>query len=274
MVPISPFSALLVFAGLIAVNGQSTGIETCKPPEHRVVRDFSSLDGRLGSLQISIRPADMSIPQLLCLGRYLRQAHPAWDRATVALFASDAEARDFVALSDRRTNETLRAMVTVEGSESHLTIFPIGLWHRAGEGLTSEFDLNATSRTCRLRLQDRCVLSIPTPIFPPKVLLQQGAGEVTLSARVLPDGHLDSVRVVAVSASSNMAMLLRDQAMREVRMWRVEPAGSTETAQVTLAYEIEPNPAPNTKALQQGGGEISFRLEPPARLVILGTPPK
>jgi hypothetical protein len=262
---------------LVAITG-SLSVRTtlaCDLPTIRVARNFSSVDGGTGSLHVSIDERDMSVERLSCLGRHIRQENASWRDGTVLVFTNFSQARDFVSLQNQRMDATLRAMFTYEEREDRLTVLPMGLSSRGGEDFSSSFTLEDASprKLCRLRLNERCVMQIPRPVYPAPVLEVRGGGDVVVRATVRPDGHMKSVKVARVlAAEPAWAQRLAQRVVADVARWRVEPSTRSDVVEIAFTFLTSDGAAQSEAHHLQEGGTVWFELVNSSHIVIHGLP--
>jgi hypothetical protein len=67
-----------------AVEGRAQA--SCRPVPHYVGQDWIAKGGSRGSAGISLRPADLTLDNLLCLVSTLRREHPEWNDVAVMFF--------------------------------------------------------------------------------------------------------------------------------------------------------------------------------------------
>ena len=230
----------------------------------RTGRNYIPDHGAKGLAQISVKPSDISVRNLLCLVRELRAGAPEWNDVMVLIFTSYEAADNWVVgheMADyagpappfEKWDRQLRATYLFDrtAAEEYLNILPLG-WFSYTDESSTRIDLPAAALPhCRLEIADRCVLSLDRLDYP-DVAARRISGSVTVSGRVTRQGRLTGVRVVAAQSSpaSGKDILVRE-VLANLGTWRVDPASSDGTFETTYAYAIDP-------AVPQGGWQVDL----------------
>jgi hypothetical protein len=229
----------------------------------------------MGLAQISLRPSDITLDNLVCLAQRFRKAHPEWT-SVLLLFFSSREAADNwqVIYGDYdgppppfdKWNKALRAsyFLEVADHEEHLDIMPLG-----SDGATDDYvtriDLPiATTPHCRFEMNSRCLLVFERLGYP-DVHTRKVSGAVTFVGRIGRNGRMTAIRVAeAHSTPSNAEGLIVREALANLTTWQLDPAPREDAFRITYSYVVDPSvdrELPKTQMTLPAG--VTIRGNPP-----------
>jgi hypothetical protein len=240
---------VLVLLALAAGAAEGGAQVNCHPVEYHVGQDWIAKGGSIGSVQISVRPSEHTLDNLLCLLSTLRREHPEWTDVVIVFF-DWAEAADRYhpgwTMADfgetpppfHRYEQHLLAFYSLEAGkrEQYLTVMPFG-WQNGSETYASRLDLTVVppKPRCRVGLKRRCLMSAVSETERVRV-----RGVVTLRARITAEGRVvDVVVEQARSVRPEQREALINAAQSELQSWRLDRAKADESVRVSYAYVPE-----------------------------------
>jgi len=265
-------TSILVSVCLMLCAGRASA--DCTRLPYRTGRNFIAPNGSKGLAQVSLRPSDITLDNLLCLARGFRESHPEWREVVLLFFDSREAAEEYVVgwelaefarpvpqFSSYERRMRAGYYLDVTKPEQFLSITPFGL-NGGPEEFDTRIDLPITTRPhCRYELKDRCLLAADLPGYPNAPLARSGA--VTLSGRIGRDGKLASVRVVeAQSVSPESKDLLIQAALANFKTWQLDSAPPEDTVRITYSYVFDPS-------MSSGPSKVELA---PGRVTITGSP--
>jgi hypothetical protein len=247
----------------------------CTTPRYRKVQDTTSKAG--GSMNLSIRPDDVTLEKLVCLAQTLQKQHELWKNWGVFIFTSDEAAKSFVPPNGSAPGDhlqDLRARANIGNGNLSLTIMPIGYatpyfavtpLGSVGETIyNTRIDLPIRgSAHCRLEMNSRCLLALDPPSYPKEALKARASGKVVLTGAVGRDGKVTATIESAGGRQSAESDPLVRAALENLKSWWLEPLRRQDTFRITYSYVIDP-------ALRPDQFDVTFDL--PNQITIRASP--
>lgn len=255
----------------------------CRVPEYREFVWDLAPGGRYS--QLWVRSRDVTMPNLLCLFRSLRESQPQGTSVWALVFDEEDAARQFfnlspgtdigIALPEERAPDVrgrqarhLRAWDSFNPDEPSdaFVLCPMGwgwAWREACHNRVAPVNGRPGPLVCEQALQERCLLKMDPLEYPPDVRRRHVTGTVTLSGRVNRAGRMTRVRVVtsAPTAAAPHADLVR-MAVANLHSWRVDPGPSNTDVQIAFTYALEKQWKPGLGPPGPDGiGDIEIDLE-------------
>ena len=242
---------ILVGVGFVLAVATSAAAE-CTQLSYHVGRNYIEPNGWKGLIQVSLRPGDITVDNLVCMADGFRTHHPEWADIMLLFFSSEEAADNWqpgygdsdVLLPTEKWDSEMRAayILDVTNPEEHLDIMPLG-WNDGADEYNTRIDLpNATTPPhCRLEIKDRCLLAFTLPAYP-DAWKRSVSGAVTFSGRIGRDGKMAGIRVAeAESTPPDAQTFLIREALANLKTWQLEPRLSEDTFEITYSYVIDPS---------------------------------
>jgi hypothetical protein len=248
----------------------------CRVPPYRVGKVLGYTAPTVIA-DISIRPEDFTIEKLLCLAGALKMRYRHAPEIAVGIFGSHKAAVNFVAPSvEKLPDEDLWASqlhadyyYNAEKGEESVTLIPDLL--SSNPQLSTRIDLPVTGKpSCRLQIQDRCLIAFDHKIFYVQVSKDRSA-KVTLTAEIQQNGSVAGVRLANAETTGSVdERQLAESAIRNLGSWQFERSNTKVPIRVTYSVEWVDTPLNN-------GIDVQFKLPDCVdikRGPLLVTPPK
>jgi hypothetical protein len=203
-----------------------------------------------GEILVSIRPSDLAIDKLVCLGRELRERNPRWRSLGVMIFTSREAARrhqwpgqecDFACV--KRPND-LHAIYDYDRDQhtESLEILPLG--ERSSESWNTTLDIPVGSNShCHLEMDGRCLLSLEWPDYPAVDSKPGTSGRVVLTGIVCPDGRIRRIRVEESDASvAEERKAMENEARKNLSTWHLDARPHEDPIRITYSYQYMSHP--------------------------------
>jgi TonB family protein len=221
----------------------------CRAPGYKVGTDLS--DPEEGLMLLSVRPSDLAIDKLVCLGRKLREGRPRWRSLGVLIFTSREAARYYRPHQECDSAACvnwpfqLHAVYDFErhGHREGLEILPFGAG--SSESLNTILDIPiGSSSHCHLQMNGRCLLSLEWPDYPAVASKAGASGSVVLTGTIGRDGRIGRIRAEGSGGSaSDGRRALENEARQNLSTWRLDARPHEDPIRITYSYVITGLPA-------------------------------
>jgi hypothetical protein len=242
MIRIATVVSLVFVAGPFAF-GQ------CRAPGYKVGTDMSGPEE--GLMLLSVRPGDLAIDKLVCLGQKLRERNPRWRSLGVWVFTSREAARDYRPRGQEcdsgcvKRPDDLHAIYGYDrdGQKESLEILPFG--ERSSESRNTTLDIPVGSNShCHLEMDGRCLLSLEWPGYPATARKAKASGMVVLTGIVGRDGRIRRIRAEDSDASADeKRKAMENEARQNLSTWRLDARPHEDPLRITYSYVITGLPA-------------------------------
>jgi hypothetical protein len=199
---------------------------------------------------LSVRPGDLAIDKLVCLGQKLRERNPRWRSLGVMIFTSREAARhyrppgqecDFACV---KRPDDLHAIYDYDrdGHKEGLEILPEG---EGAESLNTTLDIPISSNShCHLEMDGRCLLSLEWPGYPATARKAKASGTVVLTGIIGRDGRIRRIRAEGADASADeKRKAMENEARQNLSTWRLDARPHEDPLRITYSYVITGLPA-------------------------------
>jgi TonB family protein len=244
----------------------------CRAPTYVVALNFIAPHGSIGTMQVSVDPADVTVETLVCLARILRVEHPEWTDVFVPILDSYEAARSFqpdmsMNLENWRPSDDkhVRAVYFLDSkpAREYLQFTPLG-WEQTyptGDfGTRIDFlAADAVNPRCPVAFGDRCLMALAAYRYPDERRKENVFGSVTLTARIARSGEVVAIRNTATTGGAGLVR----EAMQNLRSWRFEPAPHEDAIEITYNYISDLEIPPGTVTVQlESPNLVTFRANP------------
>src|SRR5262249_25536496 len=148
----------------------------------------------VGSMWLSLKPADFSLSNIACLTQHLRQSHRGWGRVTILFFTSFDAAANFSPETVEDTpgiafGREMYVMYAFDESthEEYFSIMPTGYTSGINYFVAPDVLLSGNIH-CSMSVSDRCAVVLPDMEYPAKAFGKRASGQITLTGTIAPDG--------------------------------------------------------------------------------------
>jgi TonB family protein len=203
-----------------------------------------------GLMLVSVRPGDLAIDKLVCLGQELRERNPRWRSLGVWIFTSREAARYYQPHQEcdseacvKRPDE-LHAVYDYDRDrhKERLEILPEG--ERGAESLKTTLDIpTGSSYHCRLEMGGRCLLSLERPDYPAAASKARASGRVVLTGIIGLDGRIRRIRAEDSDASvAEERKAMENEARQNLSTWRLDARPREDPVRITYSYQFMSHP--------------------------------
>ncbi len=221
----------------------------CRAPGYKVGANLS--DPEEGLIFLSIRPGDLAIDKLVCLGQKLRERNPRWRSLGVSIFTSLEGARDYRGPGRECDSgcverpDDLHAIYGYDrdGHKESLEILPLG--ERSSEFMNTTLDIPIGGNShCHLEMNGRCLLSLEWTGYPAVASKARASGRVVLTGIIGRDGRVRRIRAEGSDASADEGRKgLENEARQNLSTWRLDAKPHEDPIRITYSYVITGLPA-------------------------------
>jgi len=241
----------------------------CPAPQYRLGAVW--VDSKSDLIEnISIPLRDFIPSKLVCLAGILKEKHPDRSHLVVNIFSSHKAARYSMGfLIHEYTGEDVQMIAQMhaeyifdaERHENYVELIPISTIHLADfpkrEPYDTRIDLPVSATPqCHLEMNGRCLITLDSVGYPAEALKVHVSGTVTLAGTITRGGSMKDVRLsdADVTPSASKDLLVND-ALLNLKTWRLEPGQREDPVHIVYSYRIVNPPVV--------GGTVRVRFEPP-----------
>jgi TonB family protein len=199
---------------------------------------------------LSIRPGDLAIDKLVCLGQILRERNPRWRSLGLFILTSREAARYYRPHQECdsaacvKWPDELHAIYDYERDKhtEGLEILPEGA--RGAESLKTTLDIPTGSNYhCRLEMGGRCLLSLERPNYPAVASKARASGRVVLTGIIGRDGRIRRIRAEDADASADdERKAMENEARQNLSTWRLDAKPREDPVRITYSYRFMSRP--------------------------------
>lgn len=249
----------LVMAGWVVLACSTCALAQCRAARYHEGRVWEDSEAS-AFMAVSIPLHDFAPARLVCLAEALRLRYHYARTIDVLIFSSayvadryagnvpsSAPAKNSKRGGPQSFSFWVRQLhgfysYNADTHEEYVELRPFGA-DVGGGPYDTRIDLPVTGiPRCRLEFSGRCVLALDPIYYPDEALTQGISGGVLLAGLISKSGEIRNIKISETSVKPlGQSQILADDAVRNLKTWRLEAARREEPIQIKYSYVIDPS---------------------------------